>query len=204
MALALASWTTRAAIHIRAARGARRGGARTPHRARTRTTTRADGAAHVGIVSEDLVDGSSLVATRLAPERGGASSASSSSTASSAAASILSADDVDGSSLVATRLAPQSQSQSRSRPPRDPSRPLLYVSPTCPFAQRAWIALLEKDVEHDIVFEDLANKSEDMKAAYALAGGAGDAKVPILVHQARSNKSHWFPYDRVGVVNAIP
>ena len=149
------------------------------------------------------MDGSSLVATRLAPERGGASS-SSSSTASSAAASILSADDVDGSSLVATRLAPQSQSQSRSRPPRDPSMPLLYVSPTCPFAQRAWIALLEKDVEHDIVFEDLANKSEDMKAAYALAGGAGDAKVPILVHQARSNKSHWFPYDRVGVVNAIP
>ena len=82
---------------------------------------------------------------------------------------------VHGSSLVATRLSP----------PRVVPKPLIYLNATCPFAQKAWIALLEKDVDFDARFEDLANKSPEMCAAYGLATPypSSPAKVPIFIHE---------------------
>lgn len=88
---------------------------------------------------------------------------------------IVDDEQVHGSSLVATRLSP----------PRVVPKPLIYLNATCPFAQKAWIALLEKDVDFDARFEDLANKSPEMCATYGLAtpDPSSPAKVPIFVHE---------------------
>ena len=87
-------------------------------------------------------------------------------------------DLVHGSSLAATRLTPQ----------RPSSTPVIFLNATCPFAQRAWIALLEKETPFEAVFEDLGNKSPAMCAAYKTASPEpdGPAKVPILVHEGRT------------------
>ena len=75
---------------------------------------------------------------------------------------------VHSSSLVATDMAP----------PPVTTKPLIYLNATCPFAQKAWIALLEKGVDFEARFEDLSDKSPAMCAAYmawpgARGGGAG-------------------------------
>lgn len=91
---------------------------------------------------------------------------------------IVEPANVHSSSLVATRLSP----------PRVPAKPLIYLNATCPFAQKAWIALLEKGVDFDAKFEDLSDKSPAMCAAYKLAAPDPDspAKVPIFIHEGRT------------------
>jgi glutathione S-transferase len=68
-----------------------------------------------------------------------------------------------------------------------PKKIVLWNSGTCPYAQRAWIALLEKDVDFEHRIVDLANKPADFVAKYAAAilGASADpssvrAKVPLL------------------------
>lgn len=60
----------------------------------------------------------------------------------------------------------------------------LWNSGTCPYAQRAWLALLEKDVEFEHKIVDLQNKPEDFVALYASLhpDPTARAKVPILEH----------------------
>ena len=57
-----------------------------------------------------------------------------------------------------SRQRPAGSSASASPASEGSAKPLLYVSPTCPFAQRAWIALLEAKVpfQHEII--DLKRK----------------------------------------------
>ena len=62
---------------------------------------------------------------------------------------------------------------------------MLYVSPTCPFAQRAWVAMLEKGVDFNLRLENLNAKSANLQDAYK--AGTPDAeplvaKVPVLLH----------------------
>jgi len=60
----------------------------------------------------------------------------------------------------------------------------LWNSGTCPYAQRAWLALLEKDVEFEHKIVDLQNKPDDFVALYASLHPepTARAKVPILEH----------------------
>lgn len=69
-----------------------------------------------------------------------------------------------------------------------PSKPRIFINPTCPFAHKAWLALLEKEVDCDFEWEDLANKSPDMQAAYkgAAPNPESAATVPIFVHEGRT------------------
>jgi glutathione S-transferase len=64
-------------------------------------------------------------------------------------------------------------------------RIVLWNSGTCPYAQRAWIALLEKQVDFEHRLVDLQNKPADFVSKYAAAIGTTDvssvrAKVPLL------------------------
>ncbi len=56
------------------------------------------------------------------------------------------------------------------------------INKTCPFAQRAWIALLETGVAFDERQIDLANKPQDFLDLYRTLNPDPDAKavVPIL------------------------
>ena len=85
---------------------------------------------------------------------------------------IVASDKVHSSSLVATRLAP-------TKP-----KPVLYLSATCPYAHKAWLALLEMKVDFNAKFEDLGNKSAALNAAYAVAtpDAGSAAKVPVFIH----------------------
>ena len=161
---------------------------------------RADAGAHEGIVEDPLVHSSSLVSTRLAPPR----SAARSSSAAASSAVAPDADDalVHSSSLVATRLspaksaaatpppsataaAPAKASASASPASKGTAKPLLYVSPTCPFAQRAWVAMLEKGVDFDLRLENLEAKSANLQDAYKAGTPEAEplvAKVPVLCH----------------------
>lgn len=59
----------------------------------------------------------------------------------------------------------------------------LYDSGTCPYAQRAWIALVEKELPFNHRIVDLANKPEDFVQLYAEINPDPEAraKVPILI-----------------------
>ena len=161
---------------------------------------RAESGAHDGIVEDPLVHSSSLVSTRLSPPR----SAARSSSAAASSAVAPDADDalVHSSSLVATRLSPAKTSAGAPPPSATPAvsakapasaspasegsaKPMLYVSPTCPFAQRAWVAMLEKGVDFNLRLENLNAKSANLQDAYK--AGTPDAeplvaKVPVLLH----------------------
>mmetsp|Transcript_33809 Transcript_33809/g.54270 ORF Transcript_33809/g.54270 Transcript_33809/m.54270 type:complete len:320 (+) Transcript_33809:103-1062(+) len=91
---------------------------------------------------------------------------------------IVEASSVHSSSLASMHLSP----------PRLPPKPLIYLNATCPFAQKAWIALLEKDVDFDATFEDLRNKSPAMCASYksATPDPESPAKVPIFIHEGQT------------------
>lgn len=55
----------------------------------------------------------------------------------------------------------------------------------CPFAQRSWITLLEKQVPFQKMKIDLKNKSQEFKDLYVKALGrdpTSDGKVPLLLH----------------------
>ena len=61
-----------------------------------------------------------------------------------------------------------------------------FNSGTCPFAQRAWIALEECEATYETVKEDLQNKSKEFEDLYAKANPipGARAKVPLLVVDA--------------------
>ena len=149
---------------------------------------------------------SSLVSTRLAPERAGVESSPKPTGAIS-----LSDLDVHGSSLKATRLTPQANGasvtaagsttqfkpvspsafSSAAKPGERNGTPLLYVSPTCPHAHKAWLAVLETcgDDEINIRFEDLSKKSANLQDAFGLGTYEAEplvAKVPVLQHDGRT------------------
>ena len=91
--------------------------------------------------------------------------------------------------LVATRCAPTKQpasssSSSTAVAARGSGKPIAYIAPTCPFAHKAWLALVEKEVDFEMRAVDLNDKQPDMIAAYGVASpDAGSvAKVPILIH----------------------
>lgn len=56
----------------------------------------------------------------------------------------------------------------------------LWTSLTCPYAQRARIALEECGATYEVRIEDLSNKSDDFLAVYERANPGGRAKVPVL------------------------
>ena len=45
----------------------------------------------------------------------------------------------------------------------------LVYDPICPFAQRVWLALLEKQIPFEKKVVDLANKSQEFKDIYSKA-----------------------------------
>lgn len=168
-------------------------------RARVRLAVRADGA-HEGIVEDPLVHSSSLVSSRLAPGRAAGDKAPG-GTARGAAA--LTDAEIHGSSLVATRLAPGAAAEpapsrrkapssfaTRAKPGAKGARPLLYVSPTCPHAHKAWLAALESgDDLFDVRFENLAAKSANLQDAFMDGTFEAEpltAKVPVLKHEGRT------------------
>jgi glutathione S-transferase len=64
----------------------------------------------------------------------------------------------------------------------------LVYDPICPFAQRVWLTLLEKQVPFDKMRIDLKNKTQELKDLYKKAFGAdptSDGKVPLLVHDEK-------------------
>ena len=177
-------------------------GARALVRDRRRAPRRASFAPRARADADDpLVHSSSLVSTRLAP-----AAAPRPSAAPAPGGSAPGADDaaVHGSSLVATRLSPTGASSSatsaapapgaRGANPAAPAsdRVTLYVAATCPFAARAWIALLEKRLDPascDVRVENLAAKSANLQDAFA--AGTPDpeprvAKVPVLQHAGKT------------------
>lgn len=159
---------------------------------------------------------SSLVSTRLAPERAAGESAPGGPGGTGSAA--LTDAEIHGSSLVATRLAPSSKSEqkakgatnetthttaseapsrkqsassfaTRSKPGAKGGVPLLYVSPTCPHAHKAWLAALETGAAFEIRFEDLAAKSANLQDAFMEGTYEPEplvAKVPVLKHEGRT------------------
>ena len=148
------------------------------------------GARHSGIVGDDLVHGSSLTSTRDTPAHVPPASGAAAGGVP-VAAGIAPEDLVHGSSLVATRCAPTKQpasssssSSSTAVAARGSGKPIAYIAPTCPFAHKAWLALVEKEVDFEMRAVDLNDKQPDMIAAYGVASpDAGSvAKVPILVH----------------------
>lgn len=62
---------------------------------------------------------------------------------------------------------------------------VLWDSGTCPYAQRAWIALVEKDLPFDHKIVSLQDKPKDFTDLYAEINpdSAASAKVPILVDE---------------------
>ncbi len=62
----------------------------------------------------------------------------------------------------------------------------LVYDPVCPFAQRAWIALLEKQLPFDKMKINLKSKTAEFAEIYSKAYGrdpeAPAGKVPILIH----------------------
>ncbi|ETO25037.1 hypothetical protein RFI_12109 [Reticulomyxa filosa] len=65
---------------------------------------------------------------------------------------------------------------------------VLYSANICPFAQRAWLALLYKGVDFEILTCDLNDKQEFFTKAYAKALGhdpSSNGKVPILDHNGK-------------------
>lgn len=146
------------------------------------------GARHSGIVGDDLVHGSSLTSTRDTPAHVPPASGAAAGGVP-VAAGIAPEDLVHGSSLVATRHAPTKQpasssSSSTAVAARGSGKPIAYIAPTCPFAHKAWLALVEKEVDFEMRAVDLNDKQPDMIAAHGVASpDAGSvAKVPILVH----------------------
>ena len=154
---------------------------------------------------------SSLVSTRLAPERAAGESKTGGPNGTGSAS--LTDAEIHGSSLVATRLAPSSKSQTpkakratnettqksasqsvssfatRVKPGAKGGTPLLYVSPTCPHAHKAWLAALESGTEFDIRFEDLSAKSANLQDAFMDGTYEPEplvAKVPVLKHEGRT------------------
>lgn len=163
------------------------------HRATRRSLPRgparvhaAAGARHSGIVGDDLVHGSSLTSTRDTPAHVPPASGAAAGGVP-VAAGIAPEDLIHGSSLVATRYAPTKQPASSSSTPGaagGSGKPIAYIAPTCPFAHKAWLALVEKEVDFEMRAVDLNDKQPDMIAAYGVASpDAGSvAKVPILIH----------------------
>jgi glutathione S-transferase len=75
----------------------------------------------------------------------------------------------------------------------------LVYDPICPYAERAWLTLLEKQVPFDKLRIDLKDKSQEFKDIYSKAyardpDNAG--KVPVLIHGdlilAESDLISWF------------
>ena len=156
---------------------------------------------------------SSLVSTRLAPERAAGAKAPAGTERGAAA---LTDAEIHGSSLVATRLAPgaakdtgetatdaappsrqtsaaitrgSSAFATRAKPGAKGARPLLYVSPTCPHAHKAWLAALESGADFDVRFEDLNAKSAALQDAFMAGTYEPEpltAKVPVLMHEGRT------------------
>ena len=60
------------------------------------------------------------------------------------------------------------------------AKPTLYSSWFCPFAQRAWIALLAKQVDFDLVEQDPYNKTPEWLAVNPRG------LVPTIVHEGKS------------------
>lgn len=61
----------------------------------------------------------------------------------------------------------------------------LVYDPICPFAHRAWLALLEKGVSFDKIKVDITNKSEQFKDLHRQAYASdpnNTGMVPILIH----------------------
>jgi hypothetical protein len=58
----------------------------------------------------------------------------------------------------------------------------LWVSKSCPYAQRAWITSIEKKIDVDLQFVDLANKPKEFCDVYASISPdtLASAKVPIF------------------------
>jgi hypothetical protein len=99
---------------------------------------------------------------------------------------------VHGSSLAATRLAPTKDPAASI--PRSTGKPVAYIAPTCPFAHKAWLALVERDVDFEFKAVDLEDKQPDMIGAYGAASpDAGSvAKVPILTHDGAGKSILYF------------
>jgi len=62
------------------------------------------------------------------------------------------------------------------------NKPSLYKSWFCPYAQRAWIALLAKGVDFEEVEHDPYNKSEDWLKI------SPRGLIPVIVHNGR----YWY------------
>ena len=61
----------------------------------------------------------------------------------------------------------------------------LVYDPICPYAQRAWLTLLEKGIPFEKKRIDLKNKSKEYTEIYSRAIGRdpeSDGKVPTIVH----------------------
>jgi glutathione S-transferase len=61
----------------------------------------------------------------------------------------------------------------------------LVYDPICPFAHRAWITLLEKQIPFDKMKVDIDNKSQEFADVYSKAYGRNPnnkGMVPILVY----------------------
>jgi glutathione S-transferase len=58
----------------------------------------------------------------------------------------------------------------------------LWISKACPYAQRSWIASIEKNVDVELKFEDLQNKSKEFCDLYSQISPdpLASAKVPIF------------------------
>ena len=152
-------------------------------------------------MDDPLVHSSSLVSTRLAPERAAGEKAPAGTERGAAA---LTDAEIHGSSLVATRLAPgaaqdpepastrgkvPSAFATRAMSGAKGARPLLYVSPTCPHAHKAWLAALESGADFDVRFENLAAKSAALQDAFMAGTYEPEpltAKVPVLMHEGRT------------------
>ena len=144
---------------------------------------------HSGIVSDDKIHGSSLASTAGVPPP---ASQGSSAPGAPIAAGVAPGDLVHGSSLAATRLAPTKDPAASI--PRSTGKPVAYIAPTCPFAHKAWLALVERDVDFEFKAVDLEDKQPDMIGAYGAASpDAGSvAKVPILTHDGAGEYISYF------------
>ena len=144
---------------------------------------------HSGIVSDDKIHGSSLASTAGVPPP---ASQGSSAPGAPIAAGVAPGDLVHGSSLAATRLAPTKDPAASI--PRSTGKPVAYIAPTCPFAHKAWLALVERDVDFEFKAVNLEDKQPDMIGAYGAASpDAGSvAKVPILTHDGAGKLISYF------------
>lgn len=61
-------------------------------------------------------------------------------------------------------------------------------NPVCPFAQRVWLALLEKGLPFQKMRINLKDKSQEFTKIYSKAYGrdpSSNGKVPVLIHGER-------------------